>query len=210
MRTDREMFRRCFVEKSWKFIRNNLDGFVLDIGSFDGLLVSAHKETIGIDIIANKSYIPFVLADMHHLPFKAEIFDTVLMSHVLEHTDKPSIVLKEAKRVLKIDGKLIVSMPNAKAPIGKLLKFSIGHDGYAFPRKSEKMEHKIFLGFDELKYLIEKCGFTIQSSFGSTPHLPMVERIFDLRFLRKLYWKLGDINKKYSKDLVFISKKLHF
>jgi len=208
MRTDREMFRRCFVEKSWKLIRSNLEGFVLDIGSLDGLLVSTHKETIGIDNIKNKSYIPFVLADMHYLPFKAQIFDTVLMCHVLEHTNKPSTVLKEAERVLKTNGKLITVMPNAKTPIGKLLKLSIGYDGYAFPRQSEKIEHKIFLGFDELKYLIEKCGFTIQRNFGSTPHLPMIERIFDLHLLRRFYWKLGDINKKYSKDLIFVSKKL--
>jgi len=203
------MFRRCFVEKSWKIIRSNLDGLVLDIGTFDGLLVSPHKEAIGIDIVPNRSYVPIVAGDMHRLPFKREVFNTVAMCHVLEHTDKPIILLKEVKRVLKIGGKLIIAIPNAMAPMARILRFLLGYDGYGFPKQPENTYwcHKIFLGFEDLRYLIEKTGLILYRSFGSTPHLPMVERIFDLGFLRSLYWKLGDLDKKNAKDLIFISKK---
>jgi len=210
LRTDKEMFRRCFVEKSWKIVRSNLDGLVLDIGAFDGLLVSSHKEAVGIDIVPNRSYVPIVVGNMHRLPFKGEVFNTVVMCHVLEHTNTPNILLKEAKRVLKIGGKLVIVIPNAMAPMARILKFLLGHDGYAFPKQPENAywDHKIFLGFEALKCLIERTELTVYRSFGSTPHFPIVERIFDLGFLRRLYWKLGDLDKKHAKDLIFISKKL--
>lgn len=45
------------------------------------------------------------------LPFKANFFDAVLFLDVLEHIEKPARSLKEAKRVVKKGGIIIVSCP---------------------------------------------------------------------------------------------------
>lgn len=209
MRTDEEMFKRCFVEKSWKIIRSNLCGLVLDIGCRDGLLTAHHKNSIGIDIERQQSYIPLVLADMHFLPFKKEVFDTVVLIHVLEHTDKPKELLMEIKRILRSQGKLIISIPNAKTWFSYVLVKLIGYDGYAYQKnlnKNRYWQHKLFMGYNELKKIIEK-EFKIEKFMVSTPHIPLLERIFDYGFLRKVYWKLGDIDKFHAKDLIFICKK---
>ncbi|MBI2268210.1 MAG: class I SAM-dependent methyltransferase [Candidatus Blackburnbacteria bacterium] len=54
---------------------------------------------------------PEVLADAKKLPFKTNSFDTALLLQVLEHVDDPERVIKEASRVLKPNGVLIVSVP---------------------------------------------------------------------------------------------------
>jgi len=210
MRTDRELFKSCSAEKATKIIRDNLDGLTLDIGCLDGLIVSTHREAVGIDAILTRSYIPFVLANMHHLPFKTESFNTVVMCHVLEHTDKPDLALKEARRALQINGKLIIAIPNARNPASVLLRLLIGYDKHAFPKETVEpyAGHKVFLGLNDLKHLVQKQGLTIQKTFGSTPYLPKIEGIFDLRLFRGFYWKLGDVFKKYAKDLILITKKL--
>lgn len=45
------------------------------------------------------------------LPFDPASFDTVLMSQVIEHLENPSKVFSEINRILKPDGKAIVSWP---------------------------------------------------------------------------------------------------
>lgn len=54
---------------------------------------------------------PEVLADAKKLPFGNNCFDIALLIQVLEHVDAPDKVIKEAARVLKPDGVLIISVP---------------------------------------------------------------------------------------------------
>jgi len=210
MRTDKEMFRDCFVEKTTEIIRRNLRGLTLDLGSFDGLVVAPHKNAIGLDIKPTESYVPLVVGDMHNLPFKNEVFDTVSICHVLEHSEKPEAVLEEMKRVLKNNRKCIIVVPNAKAPLATLARLVIGYDGYAYPRPKTKEHwgHKSFFGYEDLKMLVEKSGFKISKTYGSTSHCPIIEKIFNYGLLRKVYCVLGDIDKKRSKDLIFVCRNL--
>lgn len=48
------------------------------------------------------------LADMYHLPFPADRFDAVTLNMVLHHAEAPSDVLREAARVLKPGGRVIL------------------------------------------------------------------------------------------------------
>jgi len=55
----------------------------------------------------------FIQCDVHYLPFKDNVFNEVVMFHVLEHCNDPIRVLKEVKRVLKRNGVIKVRVPNA-------------------------------------------------------------------------------------------------
>lgn len=52
-----------------------------------------------------------ILGDAKNLPFDSYTFNTVLMLQVLEHIDNPESAIKEASRVLKTEGMLIISVP---------------------------------------------------------------------------------------------------
>jgi SAM-dependent methyltransferase len=54
---------------------------------------------------------PDLLYDGKRLPFDDKSFDTVLNVQVLEHTPEPGALVKEMSRVLKDDGRLILTAP---------------------------------------------------------------------------------------------------
>jgi len=53
-----------------------------------------------------------IVADAHHLPFRAETFNIIIAFEVCEHFLSPSQALTEMRRVLKSNGKIIISIPN--------------------------------------------------------------------------------------------------
>ncbi len=50
--------------------------------------------------------------DVHNLPYYNNQFDFILLMETIEHLVTPHVVLNEAFRVLKPDGKLFISFPN--------------------------------------------------------------------------------------------------
>ena len=48
----------------------------------------------------------------HKLPFENESFDIVTMLAVLEHLSYPEDILKEINRILRKDGRLVLTVPS--------------------------------------------------------------------------------------------------
>jgi SAM-dependent methyltransferase len=55
---------------------------------------------------------PDVVADMHHIPFPDETFDTIVATHILEHSKTPQQALFEMLRVIKNNGVICGILPN--------------------------------------------------------------------------------------------------
>jgi len=83
------------------------DGLTLDIGCSNSPYIKYFPNRIGLDI-QNGPRVD-VVADAHKLPFEDEKFDNILCTEVLEHLHSPHLAISEMKRVLKKDGKLILS-----------------------------------------------------------------------------------------------------
>ena len=100
------------------------DKEVLDIGCASGYYTKLYskrcKKIIGIDPnenlinIANERNpeIKFIRSGAEKLPFGKETFDIVIMSDVLEHVRDEEKSLNEVYRVLKRNGKLMITVPN--------------------------------------------------------------------------------------------------
>jgi len=52
------------------------------------------------------------LASAESLPFPDKSFDKVVMCHVIEHVEHPDKAISEVRRVLKDDGRFVLSYPN--------------------------------------------------------------------------------------------------
>jgi len=139
--------------KGWAIVRSQLHGLVLDIGCGDGQVTYTYPNVIGLDTQIQKCRIPLILGDMHNLPFKSGVLDTVVFNHSLEHTAHPELALPEVYRVLKFNGKVVVNVPNARCFLWPLYWL---RRGYIYGK-----DHKSFFTFTSLKSLLGEIGFTV-------------------------------------------------
>lgn len=92
---------------------SNVYGKVLEIGSEEGnLLLGLPLDIVLIDIRKFKTNFPFVIGDAQSLPFKDNIFDCVVVEEVLEHVHNPVKLLKESIRVVRNEGRLLITTPH--------------------------------------------------------------------------------------------------
>jgi ubiquinone/menaquinone biosynthesis C-methylase UbiE len=97
---------------------------ILEVGCGSGTIVkqllAKGKHVTGIDI--GKQFVNFCHAkydnayfcetDAHYLPFADRSFDTIVCSEVIEHVDNPEKALHEFNRVLRPQGRLVLTTPN--------------------------------------------------------------------------------------------------
>lgn len=123
------------VERGFKIVELFLSiGFnprgkhVLDIGCGTCGLYTAfanyESEVVGIDVfrdsltvgktrISNGGFdVNLIVASGEHLPFRDNLFDIVLLSDVLEHTEEPNDCVEEISQVLDNGGLLYATAPN--------------------------------------------------------------------------------------------------
>lgn len=120
-----------FIKPITKFFQ----GYVLDIGCGTGEYIEYYKgQSLGIDANENNIYyckkrgLNAITADANSFN-KLETFDTVLLSHVLEHLNSPQKILKNAYLSTKIGGKILIIVPTYKGFICGLNDL-IGHKTY--------------------------------------------------------------------------------
>ena len=161
-------------------------GRCLDVGGMDGRLrafLAEGQEYLSIDPFwrtlsspRSASYLrvyPFandplnyVCALAEHLPLASACFDTVHIRSVLDHLFNPEIALREAYRVLRSAGRLVIGLDvfggrHGRRPAKRLIKelvrsalVGIGIQGVA----DHHLWHPTYV---ELCALIEECGFAV-------------------------------------------------
>lgn len=131
-------FRALLRSVEARFYRDlPLAGPVLDLGCGDGHFASLALPglaPVGVDLSAGvlreavrrRVYRAVVRADAAYLPFRSEVFGTVVSNSVLEHIPGVEAVLAEISRVLKPGGRLAFSVPSEHfaeyLSVGRLLK----------------------------------------------------------------------------------------
>jgi len=113
----------------------------------------------------------FEVRDLLKEPFSQSCFDCVIFLETIEHVENPAEFLREFHRILRPDGCVILSTPNATSL--KNILYALSH------RKNEKqkkiineisneakntgtqLEHIFNWDFPTLVRLLDKCGFDV-------------------------------------------------
>jgi ubiquinone/menaquinone biosynthesis C-methylase UbiE len=161
----------------------------LGIRDFYGVDIdeSALKKAVGRGVKVFK-------ADLNSdpLPFKDGFFDAVLMEEVIEHLVNPDNAIREAFRVLKAGGLLLLSTPNLAWWLNRLALL-LGYQPYwsecstvynvgKFKRNQGQplSGHLRLYTYKALKQLLELHGFKVIASKGVTyNNLPSVFKHLD-------------------------------
>lgn len=138
----------------------------------------------------NSSKITYEVRDLFKEPFKDQSFDCITFLETIEHVENPATFLREFHRILKSNGVLIVSTPNATS-----LKNIIYNLSYRKKQKQKQIiqeisnetlgtgtqiEHIYNWDFQTLVRLLDRCGFDVtEHAFARTG--PIIIPIFGKR-----------------------------
>jgi SAM-dependent methyltransferase len=137
---------------------------VLDVGCSSGALLAAvraagNPRVIGVEPdpdaarAARGRGLDVRVGDLEAAGFADERFDTVVMSHALEHVREPIATLREVARVMRPGGALLLWLPNAASLEARVLRTRwIGYDA---PR------HLTTFDVATLTRALGRAGFTI-------------------------------------------------
>ncbi len=133
-------------------------GNILDMGCGNKPYAHVFREEnyIGIDLpISESANKDDKKADVHgsvlEMPFRSNYFDAVISFQVLEHVPEPQRMLKEAYRVLKKDGYLVLTAPMTWG-LHEVPNDYYRYTKYGLKYLAENLEFKIV-------YINERCGF---------------------------------------------------
>ncbi|MBI4675642.1 MAG: glycosyltransferase [Chloroflexi bacterium] len=138
-------------------------GMTLDIGCGSSRIIKALTPMVGVDILlrklryARKFGKPLANGSIWALPFRADAFDCVVCSEVIEHIPAGDLPFTEIRRVLKPGGRLVLGTPDYGPPWWRMFEAAYkiaAPGGYAD-------EHITHYTRQSLIKLVERHGFVV-------------------------------------------------
>lgn len=158
-------------------------GCFLDIGCSIGTLLSlarkrgfrvygVERSTWAANYCRKELKMTVYSGEFEKLRLPGNYFDVIVINHVLEHMWDPLNSLKKMHRILKLDGILLVGVPNIESIMFTIL-------GSNWPGLQAKM-HVWQFNKKTLTIVVEKSGFRVikvWSETGFTPHAGWLKKL---------------------------------
>jgi len=153
----------------------------LEVGVGSGRLAQSLGIDTGVDpsvklvAMARTRGVSTLLARGEELPFEAASFGTVFLIMTMCFLERPGIALREAKRVLLPDGKLVIGLVLEDSPWGRFYR-QRGKPGHCF------YQHARFYGYEHLVTSLLTAGLPPERVVSTLFQKPTaVERIEEPR-----------------------------
>lgn len=149
-----------FKEKRLEEVKKHIKGKLLDIGCGDNVLVREYyKNGIGMDVVNYYGKVDIVIESSASIPVEDESFDTVTVVAALNHIPKYQNTLKEAFRLLRKNGRIIITMP-ISFPQKMWHKIAHDYDDDQIFRGINEKEERYCIPIEEIELSLRRTGFT--------------------------------------------------
>jgi ubiquinone/menaquinone biosynthesis C-methylase UbiE len=129
----------------------------------------------------------FVAGDISRMPFQGESFDFIYSGGVLEHFENPRVALGEYLRVTRLNGVIIISVPNLVGVNARLGMRPLAE----FVSKRKRLKHghiERYFGAREFREIIEQSGF---ECLDISPTFFNVFNYFPFKYIQRILYALG-------------------
>ncbi|MDD5617609.1 MAG: class I SAM-dependent methyltransferase [Candidatus Omnitrophica bacterium] len=192
---DRQFRRNDFNTRLKGISRFKKCGKVLDVGCAAGFFLEVARDngwdSYGVEL---SDYAASFARDMLKLnvksgelegaKFDSNLFDVITLFDVIEHVRDPGRLLKEARRVLKNDGLLVITTPNIDSVCAKVFK-----DRFHLLDPL----HLVYFSPKTMTAMLSKEGFKViklEYPYFNTPY-------FNIKELKNLAWNIANLKLLY-------------
>lgn len=139
-----------------------------------------------------------------------EKFDTIIMSHVLEHIADPNLVLTKIYHWLKDDGVFLVSVPNAKS-IHRMVAVEMGilENIYALNERDKELGHYRVYDMALLQQHLQSANFKV-SDMGGIFLKPLSNQQMQESWTKQMikgFFEMGKYFKENCAEIFVVCKK---
>jgi SAM-dependent methyltransferase len=174
---------------------------VLDVGCGEGVLLDALSPMLPETLLVGMDAVPAppsatwsgVTGDIaSRLPFADGAFDMVVAGEVIEHVPNPDLMLREFRRIISPQGRLVVSTPNIVGWANRLLvplgiqplftetssEVHLGRRWQLLGQGNQVQGHLKVFSHRALREILHRSGFTVLQMLGMPGEVPApVDRV---------------------------------
>jgi methionine biosynthesis protein MetW len=201
------------------------DDRCLDVGCGDGgtsgvWLKERVAAYVGVDIsesairmASERGLDAQLISDATELPFPDDSFDLAVCTEVLEHLFEPQRALAEIRRVLRLGGRLIVTVPNLAHWRNRLDLAVLGRwnprGDHLSPIEPWRDPHVRFFTLASLVNLTEQSGFDVaerggQTQFGFPYFMPGLRKLTRTQRPRHVTRRLAPLFPRLLTETIFV------
>lgn len=172
---------KSYIEVYKKYIEEGKDKIGLELGCSNGYSTEKLSELLGKVIVVdgsqnmikkaskrvNKTNVKFEYSLFEEIKEK-EKYDYVFCSYILEHVIEPSEILKVSYNALKTNGKLFITVPNAKA-LSRQMAVNMGllNNLYELTENDIAHGHRRVFDLQLLTELVDGSDFELLGTGGT-------------------------------------------
>ena len=155
------------VSRRFEFVIRNVDGLTLEVGSGTALASEKIKNLVCTDIsfnmckMAKKRNPEVVCCDAEMLPFRDNIFCTIISAEMIYYLRNPQNFILCSKRILKGGGNLLISMANKDTKFVDKIRSILRKIGISNTYFDDGLIE--FMALEHLINLLTSHGFIIDS-----------------------------------------------